>query len=84
METMRLEETSHEEPRNELARNEEIQTIKKAWKQRDKEMKGVALGLCQWKNEYVWYQGKIWFPNKEGIWTNLIRQDHDIPKTGHG
>jgi len=84
METMRLEETSHEEHRNETARNEEIQTIRKALKREDKEMKGVALGLCQWKDEYVWHQGKIWVPNKEGIRTNLIRQHHDIPQAGHG
>jgi len=73
METMRLEETSYEELRNETARNEEIQTIRKALERGDKEMKGVALGLCQWKDEYLWQQGKIWVPNKEEIRTNLIR-----------
>jgi len=30
-------------------------------------MKGVALGLCQWKDGLLWYQGKIWIPNDEGI-----------------
>jgi len=40
---MRLEETSNEELRNETARNEEIQTIRKALERGDKEMKGVAL-----------------------------------------
>jgi len=55
METMRLEETSHEGSRNETAGNEEIQTIREAWERGDKEMKGVALGLCQWKDEYLWY-----------------------------
>ena len=53
METMRLEETSYEELRNETARNEEIQTIRKALERGDKEMNGVALGLCQWKDEYL-------------------------------
>jgi len=67
METMRLEETSYEELRNETAGNEEIQTIRKALEQGDKEMKGVAVALCQWKVEYLWHQGKIWVPNKEGI-----------------
>ena len=47
-------------------------------------MKGVALGLCQWKNEYLWHQGKIWVPNMEGIRTNLIGHDYDIPQAGHG
>ena len=59
METMRLEETSYEELRNETVRNEEIQTIRRALERGDKEMKGVALGLCQWKDEYLWHQGKI-------------------------
>jgi len=84
METMKLEETGYEELRNETARNEEIQTIRNALKRGDKEMKGVALGLCQWKDEYLWHQGKIWVPNMEGIQTNLIRQHHDIPQAGHG
>jgi len=83
METMRFEETSYEELRNEMARNEEIQTIRMALERGDKEMKGVALGLCQWKDEYLWHQGKIWVPNKEGIRTNLIRQHHEIPQAGH-
>jgi len=84
METIRLEETSYEELRNETAQNEEIQRIRKALEQGDKEIKGVALGLCQWKDEYLWHQGKIWVPNKEGIRTNLIGQQHDIRQVGHG
>jgi len=84
METIRLEETSYEELRNQTARNEEIQTIRKALERGDQEMKGVAIGLCQWRDEYLWHQGKIWVPHEEGIRTNLIRQHHDIPHVGHG
>jgi len=84
MVTIRVEETSYKELRNEAAQNQEIQTIRKALERGDKEMKGVALGLCQWKNKYLWHQGKIWVPNNEGIRTNLIRQHHDIPQAGHG
>jgi len=29
------------------------------------EMKGTALGLCQWKDNPLWYQGKIWIRNEE-------------------
>jgi len=47
-------------------------------------MKGVALGLCQWKDGYLWHQGKIWIANHEGIRTNLIRRHHDIRQAGHG
>jgi len=84
METIRLEETSYEELQNETAQSEEIQTIRKALEREDREMKGVALGLCQWKDKYLWHQGRIWVPNKEGIRTNLIRQHHDILQAGQG
>ena len=84
METIRLEETSYQELHNETALNEEIQTIRKALERGDREMKGVAIGLCQWKDSYLWHQGNIWVPSKEGIRINLIRQHHNIPQAGHG
>jgi len=45
----------------------EIQDVKRNLDEGRKEMKGVALGLCQWKDGLLWYQGKIWIPNYEGI-----------------
>jgi len=83
MEMTRLEETSYEELRNETAQNEGIETIRKALERGDKEIKRVALVLCQWKDEDLWHQGKIWVPNKERILTTLIGQHHDIPQAGH-
>jgi len=83
METRRFEEKRDEELRNESARDIEIDTIRKALDKGDKEMKNVVLGLCHWKDEYLWYQGKIWVPNNEGIRTNLIRRHHDIPQAGN-
>ena len=48
-------------------------------------MKGIALGLCQWKDDLLWYQGRIWIPNDEGIRTTLIAKHHDpSPQAGHG
>jgi len=47
-------------------------------------MKGIALGLCQWKDDLLWYQGKIWIPNDEGIRTALIARHHDTPQAEHG
>jgi len=47
-------------------------------------MKGVPLGLCQWKDGYLWNQEKILVPNNEGIGTNLIRRHHNILQAGHG
>jgi len=47
-------------------------------------MKGIALGLCQWKDGLLWYQGKIWIPKDEGIRTTLITKHHEPPQAGHG
>ena len=61
----------------------EIQAIKDNLEEAVKEMKGVALGLCQWKDEHLWYQGKIWIPNDEGLKTSLIRKCHDDSLAEH-
>ena len=65
-------------------KDDEIQAIKRNLENNVKEMKGVALGLCDWKDENLWYQGKIWVPNDEELRTNLIRRNHDDLLAGHG
>ena len=67
----------------ESATDIKIQEIKKELEKGTKEMKGIALGLCQWKDGYLWYQGKIWVPDKEEIRMGVIRQHHDILAAGH-
>jgi len=47
--------------------HKEIHEIKSNLDERGKERKGIALGLCQWKDYLLWYQGNIWIPNGEGI-----------------
>jgi len=42
------------------------------------------MGLCQWKDDLLWSQGKIWIPNDERIRTTLIAKHHDSPQAGHG
>jgi len=84
METKRFEEINDKELQHESGRNEEIQKIRKALHEGSQEIKGIALGLCQWKDGYLWHQGKIWVPNNEGMRVDLIRQHHDIPQAGHG
>jgi len=84
IENVRLEETNNKELKDESFRDEEIQKIRKALDEGNKEMKGIALGLCQWKAGYLWHQGKIWVPKNERIRVDLIRQHHDIPPAGHG
>jgi len=64
--------------------NKEIQNIKGNLDEGRKEMKGIALGLCQWKNNLLWYQGKIWIPKEEGIRTTVITKHHEPPQAGHG
>ena len=62
----------------------EIQDIKRNLNQGRKEMKGIALGLCKWKNGLIWYQGKIWIPKNEGIGTTRIAKHHEPTQAGHG
>jgi len=62
----------------------EIQAIKRNLDEGRKEMKGIALGLCQWKDGLLWYQGKIWISKDEGIRTTLIAKHHEPPQAGHG
>ena len=62
----------------------EIQGIKRNLDEGSKEMKGIAVGLCQWKDSLLWYQGKIWIPNDERIQTALITKHHKPPQAGHG
>jgi len=62
----------------------EIQDIKRNLDKGRKEMKGIALGLFQWKDGLLWYQGKIWIPNDEGIRTTLIAKHHENRRAGHG
>jgi len=60
----------------------EIQDIKRTLDEGKKEMKGIALGLCQWKDDLLWYQGRIWIPNYEGIGTTLIAKHDELPVRG--
>ena len=40
-------------------KDNEIQAIRKNLENKVKEMKEIALGLCEWKDEHLWNQGKI-------------------------
>ena len=65
-------------------KDNEIHAIKRNLEEEVKEMKDVALGLCEWKNEHLWYQGKIWIPNNEELRMSLIHKNHDDPLAGYG
>ena len=62
----------------------ELQRIQNALERGEKEMKGVTLGMCQWKDEHLWYGEKVWIPEDEGLRTTIISQCHDSSLAGHG
>jgi len=84
METITFEMNHEEQISNRSAKDKNIQTIKEALDKGNKEMNRVGLGLCPWKDGYLWHQRKIWIPNNKEIRTNLIRGHHDILEAGHG
>ena len=65
-------------------KDNEIQVIRRDLEKEVKLMKEVALGLCEWKNKHLWYEGKIWIPNNEGLRMSLMEKNHDNPLAGHG
>ena len=70
--------------RNAYGKDQQILDIKDALDKKIKEMKGVTLGLCEWKDEHLWYEGKIWIPEDKGLRTTIISRCHDNPLAGHG
>src|SRR5437868_5269981 len=84
MNLVQVHEEKEEELEKESEKDEQIQGIKKALDDKEKEMKGVALGMCQWKDKKLWYQGKVWVPEDEKIRTAIIYRHHDQPSAGHG
>jgi len=84
IETVELQSNEKELLQEAANQDSEAQAIKNALEEGKTEMKGVALGLCQWKDDLLSYQGKIWIPNKDKLRVELITQHHDIPTTGHG
>jgi len=84
IETVELQSNERESLQEAAKQDSEQQAIKKALEEGKTEMKGTALGLCQWKDDLLWYQGKIWIPNEDKLRVELIKQHHDIPTTGHG
>ena len=63
--------------------NTEIPHIKRNLDEGKKEVKGIGLWLCQWKDGLLWYQRKIWIPHDESIKTTLIMKHQDPLPAGH-
>ena len=86
METTELSDKDEEEIQKASKVDDEIQAIKRNLDEGEKEIRGIALGLCQWKDsdDLLWYQGKIWIPNDKGIQITLITKHYDPLQAGHG
>ena len=65
MELTEFHDKNRDMIRNAYRKDQQILNIKKALDNRIKEMKGVALGLCKWKDKHLWYEGRIWIPEDE-------------------
>ena len=79
MELAEFQDTDKEKIQQAYNRDDEIQAIKKNLEKGVQEMKGVALGLCEWKDEHLWYQGKIIISNNEELRTSLIPKTTTTP-----
>src|SRR5205807_6922180 len=84
MDVVEIHKAMEEELEKGSDKDERIQKIKKALDEKEKEMKGVALGMCQWRDKKLWYQGKVWVPEDDKIRTAIIYRHHDQPSAGHG
>ena len=76
MELIKLHDKDSDMIRNASQKDQKIFHIKDALDKEIKEMKGVALGLCEWRAEHLWYEGKIWVRENEGLRTTMISRCH--------
>ena len=84
MELTKFHDKNEDMIRNASRKEQEILQIKDALDKGIKEMKEVALGLCEWRDKHLWYERKIWVPENEGLRTTIISRCHDNPLAGHG
>src|SRR5437879_1094436 len=84
MEVDQIQDGKEEDLEKESEKDEQIQRIRKALNDKEKEIKGVALRMCQWEDKKLWYQGKVWVPENERIRTDIIYRHHNQPSAGYG
>ena len=84
IELFSMHNKNEDQIRKAYQKDTELQKIQNALEAGEKEMKGIALGLCQWKDGHLWYREKIWIPEDEGLRTTIISQCHDNSLAGHG
>ena len=84
IELLSMYNKNEDQIRRAYQKDAELKKIQNALERGKKEMKGMALGLCQWKDGHLWYREKIWIPEKEGLRTTIISQCHDNSLAGRG
>ena len=72
IELFSMHNKNEDQIRKAYQKDTELQKIHNALDKGEKEMKGIALGLCQWKDGHLWYGEKIWIPENEGLRTTII------------
>ena len=79
LETTRFQDKDEGEIQKASKGDDEIQAIKRNLDKGEKDMKRLGLGLCQWRDDLLYFQGQIWIPNHQGIRMTLIIKHHDPP-----
>jgi len=59
IETIEFQSNEKELLQEAAKQDTEQQVIRRALEEGREEIKGVALGICQWKDDLLWNQGKI-------------------------
>ena len=79
-----MHDKNEDQIRTAYQKDTDLQKIQNALERGKKEMKEIALGLCQWKDGHLLYGDKRWIPEDEGLRTTIISQCHDNSLAGHG
>ena len=84
IELFSLHSKNEDQIRKAYQKDTELQKIQNALGKGEKEMKEIALELCQWKDGHLWYGEKIWIQEDEGLRTTIKSQCQDNSLAGHG
>ena len=84
IELFSMHNKNEDQIRKAYQKDTELQKIQNALEKGEREMKGIALGMCQWKDRHLWYGEKIWIPEDKSLRTTIISQCHDSSLAGHG
>jgi len=84
LETTKFQDRNEGEIQNASNVDDEIQDIKRNLEEGRKGMKGIVLGLCQWKDDLGGNQEMIGIQKDKRIRTTLIAKHYNPLQAGHG